>query len=154
MKDYTIYKVTKDVTHVCVFACVCVLAAPVKSTLCNLMNCRPQNSLCSMNFPRKEYWSGFVISCLGHLPNQEEKNRFPALTEGFFIIWATKKASNTWEPLKLNYIFSAKRSIYEFRRSLPWIISELSDLLWKSLVRCSHFLTNKYWCSPMLFSPL
>ena len=137
------------------FACVCVLAAQSSPTLCNLMNCRPQNSSVQW-ISQERILEWVVISCprASSQPKGEKKkkNRFPALTEGFFIIWATKKA---WEPLKLNYIFSVKRSIYEFRRSLPWIISELTETsFWKSLVRCSHFLTNKYWCSPMLFSPL
>ena len=47
-------------------------------TLCNPMDCCPPDSL-SMEFSRREYWSGLPYSAPGDLPDTGIQSVFPAL---------------------------------------------------------------------------
>ena len=52
----------------------------------------------SMGFPSQGYWSGLPFPPPGRLPDPGMEPASPALTGGFFIIWASREALNNNSP--------------------------------------------------------
>ena len=57
-------------------------------TLCDHMDCSPPAPL-SLEFSRREYWSGFLFPSPRDLPNPGMEPRSPAWQADIFTIWAT-----------------------------------------------------------------
>ena len=59
--------------------------------LCNPIGCSPSGSSVR-GILQQEYWSGFPFPSPGCLPHPGIKLWFPALSNRFFTVWATRKA--------------------------------------------------------------
>ena len=76
--------------------CVCVLVTQSCLILCDPVNCVAHQAALSMDFSRKEYWSGLPCPSPGDLPQPGIKP-----TSLIFPVWAGRlfTTSATWEAL-------------------------------------------------------
>ena len=110
-----------------------VLSHSVVSDSCDPVDCSRRAPL-SMGFSRQEYWSGY-------LPSRESSSRESSqprdwtqvswIAGGFFTIWATREAQESWSGWPLRRIFPTQKSN-------------------RGLLHCRWILELSYQGSPLL----
>ena len=91
-QSWTLGDITQEWVYQFACACMCAQTFQSHSTLCHLLNCIARKAPLSMEFSRKEYWTGLLCPSLGDLPEIQGSNTCLRHCRQILYLWAIREA--------------------------------------------------------------